>query len=74
MDKYPFNVGNEGNKIRLLYQENDILTVWFNAWRYEREDQCALIALIKTIAYAMAEFPTYRSGEDDISASQGGTK
>ena len=37
-----------------------ILPVWFNAWRYEREDQFALIALMKTLAYAMGGLPTYR--------------
>jgi hypothetical protein len=44
---------------RLQNQEN-ILTVWFNAWRYEREDQFALIALMKTIAYAMGGLPQYQ--------------
>lgn len=37
-----------------------ILTVWFNAWRYEREEHFALIALIKTVAYAMEEHPIYK--------------
>lgn len=36
-----------------LQNQEYILTVWFNAWRYEREDQFALTALMKTIAYAM---------------------
>jgi len=39
---------------------SDILTVWFNAWRYEREKQFAIIALMKTIAYAMSEHPIYK--------------
>jgi tetratricopeptide (TPR) repeat protein len=34
--------------------------VWFNAWRYEREEQFALIALMKTIAFAMGEHPIYK--------------
>lgn len=37
-----------------------ILTVWFNAWKYEREDRFALIALMRTIAYAMGKHPIYR--------------
>jgi tetratricopeptide (TPR) repeat protein len=41
-------------------RNHGILTVWFNAWRYEREDQFAIIALLKTIAYAMGEHPIYR--------------
>jgi KAP family P-loop domain/Pentapeptide repeats (8 copies) len=43
-----------------LKSDNKILTVWFNAWRYEREDQFAIIALMKTIAYAMGEHPIYK--------------
>ena len=33
--------------------EGRILTVWFNAWRYEREENFATIALMKTIGYEM---------------------
>jgi tetratricopeptide (TPR) repeat protein len=40
--------------------DNDILTVWFNAWRYEREDQYAVVSLMKTIAYRMDEHPRYK--------------
>ena len=32
-----------------------ILTVWFNAWRYGREENFSTIALMKTIGYAMAK-------------------
>jgi predicted KAP-like P-loop ATPase len=39
--------------------DNKILTLWFNTWRYEREDQFAIIALMKTIAYAMGEHRIY---------------
>ena len=41
--------------------ENNILPIWFNAWRYEREEKFATIALMKTIAYAMGEHPIYKS-------------
>jgi predicted KAP-like P-loop ATPase len=41
-----------------LRSNENILTVWFNAWRYEREDQFALVALMKT-AYAMGDLPRY---------------
>jgi len=34
-------------------KEQKILPVWFNAWKYEREEHPASIALLKTIAYAM---------------------
>ena len=32
-----------------------IIPVWFNAWRYEKENQLALIPLLKTIEYAIPE-------------------
>lgn len=40
--------------------DENILPVWFNAWRYEREDQFAIIALLKTIAFAMGEHKIYK--------------
>jgi KAP family P-loop domain len=40
--------------------ENNILTVWFNAWRYENEKEFALIPLMKTIAYAIGDHPIYK--------------
>jgi predicted KAP-like P-loop ATPase len=43
-----------------LENKKEILTVWFNAWRYEREDQFAVIALMKTIAFAMSEHDIYK--------------
>lgn len=48
-------------KITLHLKEGEILTVWFDAWRYEREEYFALIALMKTIAYAMADLPYYQN-------------
>jgi hypothetical protein len=48
------------HKIDICLQQCQIFPVWFNAWRYEREDQFALIALMKTFAYAMGGLPTYR--------------
>ncbi len=38
-----------------LREENNIITVRFESWRYEREDQFALIPLLKTIAFAFPE-------------------
>lgn len=43
-----------------------ILTIWFNAWRYEREEELATIALMKTIAYAMAGHPIYNKISESI--------
>jgi nucleoside-triphosphatase THEP1 len=39
----------------------DIMTVWFNAWRFEREDQFAIVSLMKSIAYKMGEHPRYKT-------------
>jgi hypothetical protein len=55
-----FDVKEVKGKANIYLQENEILTIWFNAWRYEREDQFALIALLKTIDYAMGGLPQYR--------------
>src|SRR3972149_4320378 len=30
-----------------------ILPIWFNAWKYEREDSLATVSLLKTVGYAM---------------------
>ena len=43
-----------------LRDDDNLMTVWFNAWRYEREDQFAVVALLKTIAYAMEKHPIYK--------------
>jgi hypothetical protein len=40
--------------------DRNVLTVWFNAWRYERQEQLAITALVKTIAYAMGEHAELR--------------
>jgi len=45
---------------KLQEHKKEILTVWFNAWRYEREEQLAIVALLKTVAYAMGQHPIYR--------------
>jgi predicted KAP-like P-loop ATPase len=34
-------------------ENKSIIPVWFNAWRYEREEQFAIIPLLKTIAFAI---------------------
>lgn len=46
--------GNDQNKAK-------ILPIWFNAWRYEREEQFATIAMMKTIAYAMTDHQKFES-------------
>jgi len=51
---------------RLVVRQNDILPVWFNAWRYESEQNYALIPLMKTIAYAMGDHPMYKDLKNTI--------
>lgn len=36
-----------------LQKDKDLVIVRFESWRYEREDQFALIPLLKTIAFAL---------------------
>ncbi len=55
-----FVVKKEKNALVLHLEQSEILTVWFNAWRYEREDQFAIIALVKTIGFAMSKHPIYK--------------
>jgi len=35
-------------------QEQKILTVWFNAWKHERDENLATLSLLKTVAYSMS--------------------
>ena len=39
-----------------------ILSIWFSAWRYEREEQLATIAILKTIANEIAEYSKRGNG------------
>jgi tRNA A37 threonylcarbamoyladenosine biosynthesis protein TsaE len=36
-------------------KKQKILSVWFNAWKYEREEHLVTLSLMKTVAYAMAD-------------------
>jgi KAP family P-loop domain len=49
--------------------EPNILTVWFNAWRYEREENLAINALLKSIAYRMKDHDIYKEVSPKISRS-----
>jgi KAP family P-loop domain len=57
---YDFSLDTTGEDDNLKLRENNILTIWFNAWRYESEQDLALIPLMKMIAYAMGEHPIYK--------------
>jgi len=45
----------------LFEKEQKVLTVWFNAWKHEREDNLATISLMKTVAYAMQNHEKFSS-------------
>ena len=40
---------------KALQNDNNIITVQFETWRYEREEQFILIPLLKTIAFSLPE-------------------
>jgi hypothetical protein len=42
-------------------KKQKIIPVWFNAWKYEREEHPASIAIIKTIGYAMQNHEKFDS-------------
>lgn len=47
-------------------QNGNTLTIWFNAWRYEREEQLATIALLKTLAFGMSKHEKYEKVSTSI--------
>jgi len=40
-------------KSELKTGDEDIVSVWFDAWKYENEKEFALIPLLKTINYSI---------------------
>ena len=47
------------NDITIILENKNYVTIWFDAWRYEKEKGYALTALLKTIAYTLGEHPRY---------------
>ena len=49
----PFNnefiVKKEGDELNVYKRERNILTVWFNAWKYENEKYLAVVPFLRTI-------------------------
>jgi predicted KAP-like P-loop ATPase len=66
-----FSVGIYGEKgsgkttlmrlIRERLEGENVVTVWFDAWRYERENQLASIALMNTIADAIGDHKAFKN-------------
>lgn len=46
---------DEFDKKELEKDNRNIITVWFDAWKYENEKEFALIPLIKTINYSITD-------------------
>lgn len=44
--------------MRALQQNKKILTVWLDAWRYEREEHVAVIPFIRTVDASLQNFTT----------------
>jgi hypothetical protein len=44
-----FIVKEEDDDTKLYKREKDILTVWFNAWKYENERYLAVVPFLRTI-------------------------
>ncbi|HSF51192.1 MAG TPA: P-loop NTPase fold protein, partial [Nitrososphaeraceae archaeon] len=42
-------VKKENNRSNIYEKQNDILTVWFDAWKYEKEKHLAILPFIRTI-------------------------
>jgi predicted KAP-like P-loop ATPase len=52
---------NESSKKQLDEDKNKkVLTVWFNAWRYEQEENYGIAALLKTIAIELDKSGHYK--------------
>jgi uncharacterized protein YjbI with pentapeptide repeats/GTPase SAR1 family protein len=47
-------------------EKKSTIPVWFNAWRYEREEQFAIIPLLKTIAYDIPEEEQFKDLKQKI--------
>lgn len=55
------------NDIGIYDSEQRIVTVWFNAWRYEHEETLATQSLMKTVAYALENHKKFDSVSKTIS-------
>lgn len=53
IEKFEVEKCDDELKIILPDIDKEIHTIWFNAWQYEREEEFALIPLLKTIAYSL---------------------
>ncbi|MGD1838341.1 MAG: KAP family P-loop NTPase fold protein [Nitrososphaeraceae archaeon] len=46
----------ENDDLKIYLTDKKILTVWFDAWRYEQEENLPIIALIRSISLAVDNF------------------
>jgi energy-coupling factor transporter ATP-binding protein EcfA2 len=57
---------DDDNNLTITENNENILTVWFNAWRYESEESYALIPLMKTLAYAIGDHSSFSDLREKI--------
>jgi len=58
-----FIVMKEGDDSKLYKREKDILTVWFNAWKYENEKYLAVLPFLRTIKITLDNDKCSKSGK-----------
>lgn len=58
----------------ILKEDNSSVLVRFETWRYEREEQFALIPLLKTIAFALPDEEKFRGLKQKLCLINGLTK
>src|SRR5205814_1871326 len=49
---------------RELQKHRDVVCVWFNAWRYEREPDL-IVPMLDTLREQLADWATHRRSKDD---------
>jgi uncharacterized protein YjbI with pentapeptide repeats len=61
-----YKLEDNNKKLKDNNQKISIIPVWFNAWRYEREEQFAIIPLLKTIAYEIPDEEQFKDLKQKI--------
>ncbi len=55
--------GDSDNKLNVYKREKDILTVWFNAWKYENEKYLAVVPFLRTIKITLDNDKDSKTGK-----------
>ena len=54
---------NDGSELNVYKREKDILTVWFNAWKYENEKYLAVVPFLRTIKITLDNDKDSKTGK-----------